>query len=164
MCAIHYSCQEQPKRNSENYAAPQVQRVSQKVLQADYSPCPNLEGQFETRWCLELFNKLEDLLFIYTWLWWLWILDADLWIGQAAQTTHQTTGTVPMRQIPVKGSTNSVFALARESWILQNRNVKNWMGRNPVFKLWEGNCKRTDLFLKTLNPPKLLINLLKKCS
>lgn len=37
------------------------------------------------------------------------------------------------------------------------------MGRNPVLKLSEGNCKRTDLLLKALNPLKLLINLLKKC-
>lgn len=42
------------------------------------------------------------------------------------------------------------------------RNMKNWMGRNPILKFWEGNFKRMDLFLKTLNPLKLLINLLKK--
>lgn len=43
-------------------------------------------------------------------------------IGQAA---HRTPWTVAMRQIPVKGSTDSIFALAQESSILQNRNMKN---------------------------------------
>lgn len=65
-------------------------------------------------------------------------------------------------QILFKGSTDPVFALAQDSSILQNGNIKNWMGINPVLKLSEGNCKRTDQFLKALIPPKLLINLLKR--
>lgn len=38
--------------------------------------------------------------------------------------THQTPRTVAMRQIPIKGSTDSVFGLAQGSSILQNGNMK----------------------------------------
>lgn len=100
MCAIHYSYREQPNCSKGEFgkvcSSPGAESVSEGTAGAlliIHPVHPNLEGQFETRWCLELFNELEEFWFRHTWLWWLWIKDTDLWIGQVTWSTHSSDPT-----------------------------------------------------------------------
>lgn len=63
--SIHCSHWEQPHWLKEDFrkvwSSPGAESVSrQYMISANYSLCSSLEGQIETRWCLELFKKQEE--------------------------------------------------------------------------------------------------------
>lgn len=156
MCAIHYGCKEQPNWSKDELgkvcSSSGAERCSEGTAGALLIIHPvqtkrrNLRQDgvwnFLTSWrnCGSDIHGYGD-----------WILDTDLWIGQAA---HRTPWTVAMRQIPVKGSTDSIFALAQESSILQSRNMKNWMGKKSSFEAQRRELQKNWSIFKNLKSPK----------
>lgn len=144
MGTIYCSCWEQPNWPKEDFrkvcSSPDAESISEGMSFADYSPCPSSQGQFETRWCLELFNEQEQSLCVHIWLWWLWLLDTAIWIMDVAWSRHRTLRTVATRQILNKESTDCLHWLRNlqfckmEIWKIEWEEIQFWSSRKGIAK------------------------------